>query len=153
MPATVRTASADLPGEIAAVIGRALQHPNAATLSNVQIARHLHMSEATLRRWRKKIAPAAPGDRERVVTRQGVTYQMKTRNIGHRPDKAAQKTVWSLRNDLGEMKVQASPNARRVLNVIGNWLFGAAKATVCLEAIEAAIGEWTRSTTTSRRVV
>lgn len=44
------------PKETESVIQLALRHPNSAQLSNVEIAKHLHVSEITVRRWRVKLS-------------------------------------------------------------------------------------------------
>jgi len=63
----LRRTSADI--EIA--VKRALVHPNAATLSNVQLAKHLNVPETTLRRWRKCVSSPVDEDTVRVVERAG----------------------------------------------------------------------------------
>jgi hypothetical protein len=126
------------------VIQRALQHPNSDQLSNVQLAKHLNLPEATLRRYRGKLSSSSDEDAVRVVTRGHRTYVIKTRRIGKKHKKPVpEKSLRSLRQDLGEMRVKGSPNAQRLLNIFGNWAFGRANSSACLDAIEIAIREWT----------
>jgi hypothetical protein len=57
---------------------------------------------------------------------------------GHRA-----KTRTDLRRELEEMKERSSPNARRLLNIIGHWALGTAGAPQSLEAIERVVRDWT----------
>lgn len=74
----------------------ALCHPNAAALSNYQIAAHCGVSEITIRRHRElsttlsQIADARP-TAERTVTRGNATYAMQTANIGRRAEPVAEE--------------------------------------------------------------
>jgi hypothetical protein len=117
-------------------IKRALAHPNAATMSNVQIAKHLGIPEPTLRRWRKRLAPA--NDQQRVVTRVGGTYTMQIREIGHgrNPTVRTCKGRAQLEDELQEMKKTASEYTHCILNILGHWLFGIATPADCLRALE-----------------
>lgn len=62
----------------------ALRHPNAATLSNREIARHLGVDEKTIRTWREKLESSAeiPQIDGRMVQRGEQTYTQNTTNIG-----------------------------------------------------------------------
>ena len=51
------------------VIGLALLHPNSATLSNVEIAKHLNVTEITVRRWRGRLSSSPVEDSVRLVSR------------------------------------------------------------------------------------
>jgi len=124
------------PLETQNVITLALQHPKAATLSNVQIAVHLKVAETTVRRWRKKLSSADGEDGFRVVTRGGTSYTQKTENIGKSGHPARKKSRSELEAELAVMKDKGSAAARRLLNVIGNWAFGRTIPTDCLQAIE-----------------
>ena len=64
-------------------IRRALSHPNATHLSNVAIAKHLGMAEATVRRWRRR-SSSDDEDGVRVANRHGREYTIRTTLIGHR---------------------------------------------------------------------
>jgi hypothetical protein len=123
------------------VIQLALQHPNAAGLSNVKLAQHLQIPEATVRRWRRKLSSSRDEDDIRIVTRGKSTYAMRTKCIGQDRVGRRTKTRAELRRDLAEMKEHSSPEARRLLNIITNWAIGSANATECLGAIECAIRE------------
>lgn len=129
------------PAETRKVIQAALQHPNAARLSNIEIARHLNIAEATLRRWRKIISPESCGDAIRLVTRGNSTYLLKISRIGKKRRERA-KSLGDIRIGMEQMKVQASPDARRLLNIFDNWALGRAHPASCLNAIETAIREW-----------
>jgi hypothetical protein len=131
--------------EIGNVIRSALQHPAAAFVSNVEIAKHLGVPEATLRRWRSRLSLPLDRDPVRIAKRKGREYAIRVGKIGKkRTGRAHAKSMTDLRAELEEMKPQASPNARRILNVFGNWAFGRATVSDCLEAIEIAIRELTR---------
>lgn len=118
------------------VIQLALGHPNAAQLSNVELAKHLHVSEKTIRRWRKKVSSAHAEDTVRLVTRGQSTYSLTTKKIGrHRADRSL-KSRKRLRAELALMKQKGSPKARRLLIILGNWALGSAAPVESLEAIE-----------------
>jgi hypothetical protein len=123
--------------DLEVVIRRALDHPMGRQLSNSHIARHLGVPEATFRRWRKRLSPPCDEDR-RLATRGVVTYAIRTSNIGKSSTSARSVTQSKaqLRESLAEMKNRASPQAHRVLNIIGNWLFGGSTPVECLVAIE-----------------
>jgi hypothetical protein len=126
------------------VLLRALQHPNAAAVSNVELAKHLNIPETNLRRWRGELSSPNGEDAVRVVTRGLRTYPMRTRKIGKNHKRTFRpKSLKDIQQDLGEMKAHGSPDARRVLNIFGNWAFGRANHAECLDAIETAIAEWT----------
>lgn len=123
--------------EVSIIVGRALQHPRAVKLSNVQIAKHLGIPETTLRRWRARLSSPSGEDTSRLVTRRGKTYEMNTALIGKKADRRGiAKSKRELREGLVEMKRRASPEAHRILNVLTNWVFGPASAAECLRAIE-----------------
>ena len=127
--------------ETEAVIERALGHPNSARLSNVEIARHLHVTEATVRRWRKKLSSSRDEDRVRMVTRKGTTYALHSgvpaRNGGAR--KA--KTRRELKAELATMKAGASPTVRRLLAIIEHWVLGQSTPDDLLIAVERVISD------------
>ena len=119
------------------IVRFALQHPKSATFSNVQIAEHLHISEATVRRWRERLSSSRDeDDGVRIVSRGHTTYRLRTANIGQKRDKHQAKSRKELRDGLLEMKDKASIDVRRVLNAIGTWMFGRASAEECLRALE-----------------
>jgi ParB-like chromosome segregation protein Spo0J len=66
------------------VIERALRHPESAGFTNVQLAKHLHVSEPTVRRWRKKLSSSRDEDscQVRLVTRCGTTYGLNGNTSG-----------------------------------------------------------------------
>jgi hypothetical protein len=124
-------------GDTRLVIGRALLHPNAAGVSNVELARHLHIPEATVRRWRNRLAPNTGSTVVRIAKREESTYTLKTVRSGRYESGArSAKSKRQLRVELDIMKSKSSGNARRVLNIVHNWTFGAATHEECLDAIE-----------------
>lgn len=123
------------------VIQRALQHPKAANLSNVELAKQLHVSEKTIRRRRKPLSSAHAEDSVRLVTRGGATYPMVTGGIGQTAPLRRRKARRELQSELANMKEQASPRVRRLLIVLGNWAFGSATMEECLQAIERVVAE------------
>ena len=130
--------------ELRNIVQSALQHPNASRLSNVQLATHLHIPEATLRRWRHELSSPVGGDAVRTATRAGRTYSINTSRIGKsRPTRWHPKSPRDLRRGLNDMIAAASPSTRRVLNILNRWAFGKANHNECLTALEAAIREWT----------
>jgi hypothetical protein len=125
------------------VVRLALQHPKAASLPDVQLARYLHIPETTLRRWRKRLSSPRGDDSLRVVTRGKSTYSLRTGGINKSQRGHRAKTRTDLRRELEEMKERSSPNARRLLNIIGHWALGTAGAPQSLEAIERVVRDWT----------
>jgi hypothetical protein len=118
------------------VIRRALSHPHAAQLSNVDIAKHLNIPETTLRRWRKRLSSSYGEDSTRVVSRGASTYAIDTARIGmaRRPQQA--KSLKVVGAELSEMKQHGSPDARRFFSVLTKWIQGSAGTDDCLRAIE-----------------
>jgi len=125
------------------VIRLTLAHANATHLSNVELAKHLHLSEATLRRWRKKLSSSHDEDAVRVVKRGKSTYQLVTKQIGAAVRARHDKSVTTLRAGMATMKGRCSPKARRLLNIVDNWAFGGATDAECLDAIERLLRERT----------
>jgi len=118
------------------IVQTALQHPNAARLSNVQLAKHLHVSESTVRRCREKPSSSRDEDSARLVTRGGTTYELNARNIGTNSRRQRLQSRRSLRVDLAAMKENSSAAARPLLVIIEHWLLGQSESTRCLDAIE-----------------
>jgi transposase-like protein len=126
---------------------RALAHPNSAGLSNSQLARHLGIPEATLRRWRKTLSSSNDEDSVRIVNRKGAVYAMRVEAIGcgrHGPQRSKAKSLRDLRAGLTTMKDSASCDVRNLLNIITNWVFGPTSAANCLTALEAIRQRWTQ---------
>lgn len=126
--------------EVQRVIELALAHPNASHQSNVQIAKHLHISENTVRRWRKKLSSPRGEDSTRIVTRGASTYLIATKKIGHSRSARRVKSRQDIRQDLEMMKDKGSPTVRRLLAIIGNWALGRSTPMECLDAIERIVG-------------
>jgi hypothetical protein len=90
-------------------------------MSNYQLAKHLGLSEPTLRPWRNKLG--LDTDQHRIVHRAGKTYSIQVTNIGNRgarPNEA--KSVEQIRDDLSAMRAAATPTTLRVINVVEKWL-------------------------------
>jgi len=117
------------------VIGLALEHPNSSSLSNVELGRHLHLPESTIRRWRVKIVPSESNG-VRLVTRGGKKYCLATDNIGRHSSRPHLKSRDELKKDIDTMKAAASPLVRRILNIFNNWALATATPAECLAAIE-----------------
>ena len=125
--------------DIQLVISRALQHPKAATISNVELAHHLGIPETTLRRWRSRLSSPSGEDGVRVVNRGDSTYVIRTAKIGKVAHAPAHKKHRQLGAELTQMRTAASNNARRLLNVVANWALGSAGPVESLRAIEAIV--------------
>jgi transposase-like protein len=82
------------------VVRLALQHPKAASLTDVQLARHLHIPETTLRRWRQKLSSPRGDDSHRVVTRGKSTEALRTGGINKSRKGQRAKTRADLRREL-----------------------------------------------------
>jgi hypothetical protein len=126
-------------GETTRVVQLALDHPNATRLSNVEIAKHLHLSEITVRRWRKRLSSTGDEDRLRVVTRGTTTYALATGNIGRTSTYRRTKCRDDLRMELALMKELSSQHAKRIFIIIGNWALGSSTPSECVDAIERVI--------------
>jgi transposase-like protein len=103
------------PAETKSVIQLALQHPNSTEMSNVQIARHLHIPESTVRYWRKRLSSQRCEDGVRTVTRGTATYSLATTNLGKRIAERSGKPRRDLQIDLAVMKEKASAAVRPLL--------------------------------------
>ncbi len=122
--------------ETRTVIRLALQHPNASRLSTVELARHLHLPEATVRRWRKKLSSSPDEDTVRVVRRGQTVYELTTRHIGKSAKKPGQKSRVALQAEVNTIKAAASADARRLFTILGNWISQRCTHTECLSAVE-----------------
>jgi adenylylsulfate kinase len=128
--------------DIEAVIRQALGHPNSRHLSNNQIAQHLHVPEATFRRWRKRLSPSADEDTMRIAVRQGKSYLMQTSKIGtHQPVSAGKQ----ISQELDHARAAATPDARRILNIVEKWIRHHSDTFTFLAALEGLVGSFARS--------
>ncbi len=134
----VRRTRADL----VAVISRALQHPNTATISNRELARYLSVPEATLRRYRNCVSASNDADTVRIAVRNGKCYAMDTGNIGAGQRNRTLASHSDLRKEFRIMKGLASSQALPILSVVGDWLFGKTSSIVCMERIESLVEEF-----------
>lgn len=141
-----RTAS-----DVRRVVELAFSHERATHFSNREIARHLHLSEKTIRRLRGTSSSAGAAD-ERIAVRNGREYKIRTANIG----RARKKTIRDgdngdtgiranlerrLAADLLIMDREASPEARRILIIFRNWTQRAPNPLSTLDALEKVISE------------
>jgi hypothetical protein len=139
--------------DIEAVMTQALAHPRSTQLSNNQIARHLQLPETTFRRWKKRLSSSRGEDTMRLAVREGTVYRMQTARIGrdsdaHGPRANSRK---QLEEDLDEMKSSASPEARRMLNILGNWICRHSSGVSTLAAIEHLIIDFGRASAKSKQ--
>jgi len=124
------------------IVKRALAHAQAVRLSNRELSRHLNIPEATLRRWVKSSSTSDNPD-YRTAMRAGKAYLIKTANIRKSAEKSESRShsIANLRGEFSNLKQLATPNARRLLVILGNWIFDRAPATVCLDLIEEEVRE------------
>jgi hypothetical protein len=123
--------------DIEAVVQRTLEHPRAMHLSTREIARHLSLPEATVRRWRRRSSASRDADEVRTAKRNGATYLMNTSRIGQAQRRSAHVlSSDTYQNDLKVMKELGSPQSFSILSLVEKWLRGAVSAMVCLEGIE-----------------
>jgi hypothetical protein len=129
--------------DIEAIMERALLHVKGLALSNSQVARHVGVAEATIRRWRTRASSTSDKDTLRVASRNGKTYAMQTGNIGKNAQRRqkAPRRFERLQADFNNIRQLASPVARRFFVICGNWVFEDAPATVCLDRVEALLRE------------
>jgi hypothetical protein len=118
------------------VIECALQHPNATAMSNVEIAKHLHISEPTVRRWREKLSSSCDEDSFREVIRNGVRYRQNTKNIGRNSCRRRAVSRRTLRCDLETMKQESAEVTCVLWTVIEKWVDGYCGASECVRAVE-----------------
>ncbi len=140
------------PSETQHVIQLALSHENSALLSNVEIARHLHIAESTVRRWRNSLTALEAEAKVRLVKRRGSTYSMTIRNLGHGSKPRRAKSRSALKLELVEMKRDALPTVRRVLSVIEHWILGQAAPADVLEAMRKIVSDDRGTVAPERRV-
>jgi len=118
-------------------------------MSNRELAKHLNVPEATLRRWRNRLSSSHDADRVRVVRRGETTYSIRTDNIGAHGIRQRLKSRAELREELSQMKDASTPDVRRLLAVFGNWALGAVDKHNCLAAIEQLVRELTNGAANS----
>ena len=124
------------PAETEKVIERALQHPKADGMSNVEIAKHLHISEPTVRRWRERLSSSRDEDSFREVVRNGVRYRVQTKKIGRNSSRRRAVSRRSLRCDLETMKQESAEVTCVLWTVIEKWVDGYCGASECVRAVE-----------------
>jgi DNA-binding transcriptional regulator YiaG len=125
------------PEETVRVIMLALSHRRARGLSNVELARHLHVAEATVRRVRSKLSSSNDEDKVRVATRGGTTYQIKTANIGRRVRMTCARR--DLRTELAILRGSAATELHGLLNIVDLWIRGQLSPTDFAQKLALAI--------------
>lgn len=129
--------------DIVRLIERTLKHAKASSLSNVQIAKHLGIPEATVRRWRKRLSSSSDEDRFRQVNRRGTTYILHVPK--QQPSTAATDCKWKsqqrVRAEIREiLKLRPCPEIAQFLAAVSSWLAGGA-ITEFLATIESLSSE------------
>jgi hypothetical protein len=132
------------------VVRQALKHDRATRLSNRALARHINVSEKTIRRLRTQTS-AAPAADVCVAIRNGRQYVMDTGKIGKRARSTAVTSTNQLETpkdldrrlatELLIMQRDASPSVRRILVVIKHWIEGAGKHLSVVQALEDIVAE------------
>ena len=133
------------------VIRLALLHPNSARLSNVEIAKHLHVTEITVRRWRKRLSSSRVEDSVRLVTRKGTTYTLPTGNIGRNRSKRLAKAHRNLPAEVAAMRAEVSEETRRLLNIVDYWARGQLTPHDCAQKLDQSVRSLRGGGTTVRR--
>lgn len=125
--------------DIDVALSRALNHARSKHMSTAELAKYLQLPEATVRRWRKRLSSSSDEDSVRIVRRRGTTYAMNITGIGRHTSAHTVSqnihTVTDAASALRQMEDAASPQARRLLAIIANWLRGGSHVD-CLAAIE-----------------
>lgn len=120
-----------------AIMRKAFEHPRSRDLSTNQVARHLHLPEATVRRWRRKLSNPMSGDTIRIASRSGRTYVMETSRIGRGyTPRATKVSEAQVLQRFAVLRAAASPDARRLLNVLEKWIFRQCDNATSLAAID-----------------
>jgi transposase-like protein len=114
----------------------ALAHPKAAVLSNVQIAKHLSIADATVRRWRRLLSSSHDEDEYRLVTRRGTEYAQNVAKIGKRVATSRRKHSRDLVEEVNAMREGATPSARTLLELLADWASGRITLRECVDRIE-----------------
>ena len=130
--------------DVEIAVQRALNHPNARSLSNVAIAKHLGLPEPTLRRWRRRLAPQEDQTR-RVVLRNGRSFSMDVTAIGKphaRTRRGGGRARTRICGELESLRAEASPEVRSVINVFLNWASGGSDNGRFLQVLEQICQRW-----------
>jgi hypothetical protein len=120
-----------------------LAHPNSRNMSNRSMASHLHVSEATIRRLKRRQLPAT-GDygSTRTVTRGTSQYVMNVDRIGvaspaiSRSSRRERCRIADLIEEIEILRPAASENGRSIMNVIRRWMERSCTPTEFLTALE-----------------
>lgn len=126
--------------DVAVAVRRALEHPNSRTLSNVAIAKHLGLPEATFRRWRRRLSSPDGEVSVRVVERKGRTFEMDVSAIGKAVERGGETRVQKrnpICDNLEQLKGKTNDlGVRAVLNVFLNWASGATNDDRFMQQLE-----------------
>lgn len=126
--------------DVAIAVRRALEHPNAKSLSNAAIARHLGLPEATLRRWRRRLFSSDGEASVRIVERKGQTFEMDVSAIGRTVSagsRISDKRRKHICEDLERLRIRTTdPEVRAILNVFLIWASGAADDERFIQVLE-----------------
>lgn len=129
--------------ETTRVIQLALRHPDSARLSTVQLAKHLHVPESTVRYWRERLSSQLAKMPFREVTRGGTTYRLNIGELGKNGDRQ-RVTMRALRDDLTAMKDTAKEGSKCLLAIIDKWMRGQIEATRCVVLIDTFLNTYSR---------
>jgi hypothetical protein len=78
-------------------------------------------------------------------------YSMNVTLIGdNRPHRGESKSKKTLESELISMKLNATEDVRSILNIIGNWAFGATSHSDCLIALDRLLRRWGRNSAEHR---
>lgn len=122
------------------VLRRAIAHEKSARLSNAELARHLVVPEATLRRWRR--SSGASYQSVRTVTRRGKSYSMNVSEIGRKAPAGRGSQKNDIKSRLEELKSLAPQEIRCVINVLTNWALGNGYPMDCIAALQRIRERW-----------
>jgi transposase-like protein len=125
--------------DLVAIIGRAIKHTQAASMSNVDIAKHLGVTETTIRRWRRRLSSTYVEDTVRQVTRKGTAYSLRTANIGGSANSrhVTARSLTELNSELSAMCGLCSVRVKPLLIAIRAWLFEGAQASELVTNLDA----------------
>lgn len=129
------------PSDVANAIRRSLAHPKSKRLSNTQIAKHVGVSEHTIRRWRNRLSSSSDEDSNlRIASRGGKAFEMNVAAIGQatrRASSSGKKSKAQLRLELQKMRDESSsPQIVAVLNIMDHWVFGSSTTADVLRALK-----------------
>jgi hypothetical protein len=125
--------------ETEAVIRKALGHPNAAKLSNSQMAKHLGIPLTTLHRHREKLILSSGQDsstRMVTVTRGGQLSKINVSHIGQRNKARRMTPRREMQEEIAQLRDKAPDRTKDLLRVIEKWARGQVLPARFLDLIE-----------------